>query len=126
MAHSAHIHVLLEYLENGRRRFRGHTGSGNSRRRIEFVGTQGKLEITRSGYTFTPVEGSPVKEQGDRGRRHDGRSFVCHRLRQSRKRPNGDVLVGHRSALASHLGNIAYLERRRIELDLVREEVRPE
>ena len=44
---------------------------------------------------------------------------------KSRKRPNGDVVVGHRSALASHLGNIAYLERRRIELDLVREEVRP-
>jgi len=44
---------------------------------------------------------------------------------ESRKQPNGDVLIGHRSAQASHLGNIAYLEKRRIAFDPVREQVLP-
>ena len=48
------------------------------------------------------------------------------RLRaQSRKLPNGDVLIGHRSAQASHLGNIAYMQKRRIDFDPVREEILP-
>ena len=43
----------------------------------------------------------------------------------SRKQPSGDVLIGHRSAQASHLGNIAYLERRRIAFDPLREQILP-
>jgi predicted dehydrogenase len=43
----------------------------------------------------------------------------------SRKQPNGDVLIGHRSAQASHLGNIAYLEKRRIAFDPLREQIMP-
>jgi predicted dehydrogenase len=43
----------------------------------------------------------------------------------SRKLPSGDVLIGHRSAQASHLGNIAYLEKRRIRFDPAREQVLP-
>ena len=120
------IHVLLEYPGEWTATFEATLAPGIRGAGIEFVGTQGRLEITRGGYTFTPVEGPPVKEQGDRGDGMTGdhvRNFLdCVK---SRNRPNGDVLVGHRSALASHLGNIAYLERRRIELDLVGEEVRP-
>ena len=44
---------------------------------------------------------------------------------QSRKLPNGDVLIGHRSAQASHLGNISYMQKRRIDFDPVREEILP-
>jgi hypothetical protein len=44
---------------------------------------------------------------------------------RTRKRPNGDVLIGHRSAQASHLGNIAYEQKRRIDFDPVREEILP-
>lgn len=44
---------------------------------------------------------------------------------KSRKLPNGDVLVGHRSAQASHLATMSYLEKRRIDFDPVREEVLP-
>ena len=43
----------------------------------------------------------------------------------SRKLPNGDVLIGHRSAQASHLGNISYMQKRRIDFDPVREEILP-
>jgi len=41
---------------------------------------------------------------------HVGEFLDCMR---TRKRPNGDVYIGHRSAQASHLGNIAYLQRGR-------------
>jgi hypothetical protein len=44
---------------------------------------------------------------------------------KSRQRPNGDVLIGHRSAQASHLGNISYMEKRRIDFDPTREEILP-
>jgi predicted dehydrogenase len=44
---------------------------------------------------------------------------------KSRKLPNGDVLIGHRSAQASHLATMSYVERRRIDFDPVREEVLP-
>jgi hypothetical protein len=33
--------------------------------------------------------------------------------------------VGHRSAQASHLANIAYVQKRRIKFDPVREEILP-
>jgi hypothetical protein len=44
---------------------------------------------------------------------------------KSRNLPNGDVLIGHRSAQASHLGNISYMQKRRIDFDPVREEIQP-
>jgi hypothetical protein len=44
---------------------------------------------------------------------------------KTRKLPNGDVLIGHRSAQASHLGNLSYEQRRRIDFDTVREEILP-
>jgi len=42
---------------------------------------------------------------------------------KSRKLPNGDVLVGHRSAQASHLGTMSYVQKQRINFDPIREEV---
>jgi hypothetical protein len=44
---------------------------------------------------------------------------------KSRAKPNGDVLIGHRSAQASHLGNISYEQKRRIPFDTTREEILP-
>jgi hypothetical protein len=44
---------------------------------------------------------------------------------RSRKLPTGDVQIGHRSAQASHLGNIAYVQKRRLEFDPIREEILP-
>jgi hypothetical protein len=44
---------------------------------------------------------------------------------KSRAKPNGDVLIGHRSAQASHLGNISYERKRHIPFDTVREEILP-
>ena len=59
-------------------------------------------------------------EGGDATALADGSTFKYLRLVF-----DGDVLIGHRSAQASHLGNIAYLEKRRIAFDPVREQVMP-
>jgi len=119
------IHVLLEYPGEWTATFEATLAPGTRGAGIEFVGTEGRLEITRESYIFTPVSGPPVTVKGDDNRDQLTADHVRNFLDcvNSRQRPNGDVLIGHRSALASHLGNIAYLEKRRIQLDPVREEV---
>ena len=44
-------------------------------------------------------------------------------MKRAQDKPNADVLVGHRSAQASHLGNIAYTRGKRIRFDPAREEI---
>jgi hypothetical protein len=93
---------------------------------IEFCGTKGKLYIDRSRYEFTEVgqrTGVEVKAEGpDMTLDHVANFLDCVK---SRQKPNGDVLIGHRSAQASHLGNIAYLQKRRLNFDPQREEILP-
>jgi predicted dehydrogenase len=104
------------------------TGAG-----IEFCGTEGRLVITRARYEFFEVSkergarvaGTPtatVPASGNMDQDHMQNFLDCVK---SRMLPNGDVLIGHRSAQASHLANIAYLEKRRIEFDQVREVILP-
>jgi predicted dehydrogenase len=121
------INVLLEYPSEFTATFEatlvpGITGAG-----VEFCGTQGRLYIDRSKYEFYPlgrnVQPVVVKaEPHDLTLDHVNNFLECVR---TRKRPNGDVLIGHRSAQASHLGNISYVERRRIDFDPQREEILP-
>ena len=120
------INVLLEYPSQWTATFEatlapGLTGSG-----VEFVGTEGKLYINRGGYNFTPTDAKAskidVKSPHDQTIDHVANFLECVRTRQ---RPTGDVYIGHRSAQASHLGNIAYVEKRRINFDPLREEILP-
>ena len=67
-------------------------------------------------------EGRQAPEWGSLDGDHVNNFLECM---SSRKLPNGDVLIGHRSAQASHLGNIAYMEKRQIDFDPVREEIMP-
>lgn len=121
------IHVLLEYPSDWTATFEATLAPGVKGSGIQFIGTNGNLEITRQGYTFSPVDGEPIHGEGDVNdmltRDHVGNFLECMR---SRNRPNGDVLHGHRSAQASHLGNVAYLENRRINFDVIREEILPD
>ena len=93
---------------------------------IEMVGTEGRLWISRSRFEFTPAEKGAqttvVKAQNQLDQAHVDNFIDCMR---SRKRPNGDVYIGHRSAQASHLANIAYVQKRRIKFDPDREEILP-
>jgi predicted dehydrogenase len=122
------ICVLLEYPKDWTATFEATLAPGTKGAAIEFVGTEGSLLISRGGYTWSPVKGEKVERKAPSGegdaltQSHVQNFLACMR---SRQRPNGDVAIGHRSALASHLGNIAYVEKRRIVLDPIREEVLP-
>jgi predicted dehydrogenase len=120
------IHVLLEYPSEFTATFEATlvpsiTGAG-----IEFCGTEGRLVINRGRFDVFEPKGTTaiasVPAVGNMDQDHIQNFVDCVR---SRKLPNGDVLIGHRSAQASHLGNIAYVEKRRIQFDPVREVIMP-
>jgi predicted dehydrogenase len=119
------INVLLEYPAEYVVTFEATLVPGVTGEAIQFCGVNGRLDIDRRRYTFTPVGGGqPVVVQAEGSLDYDHISNFLECVR-SRKRPNGDVLAGHRSAQASHLGNIAYTQRRKIDFDTVREEILP-
>ena len=120
------INVLLEYPGDYTVTFEATLAPGVRGYGIEFCGTKGRLLIDRSKFEYyegnsrEPVvgKGEPPDMTGD----HVLNFLECV---QSRKLPNADVLIGHRSAQASHLGNIAYLQNRKIHFDAQREEILP-
>ncbi len=120
------INVLLEYPAEFTATFEATLAPGITGAGIEFAGTKGRLLIDRAHYEFHPAEkgAAPaiVQATGNLDQQHMQNFLDCMR---SRKTPNGDVLIGHRSAQASHLGNISYVQRRRIDFDPVREEILP-
>ena len=92
----------------------------------EFLGTEGRLWISRGRTEFTPAGRNPQPEisttDRDQTIDHVANFLDCMR---TRKRSNADVLIGHRSVIPSHLGNLAYVQKRRIKFDPEREEVLP-
>jgi hypothetical protein len=121
------INVLLEYGGEFTATFEATLVPGITGAAVEFCGTEGRLWIDRSRYEFHPVQRGELPVIVKAGERDITLDHVNNFLDsvKSRKRPNGDVLVGHRSAQASHLGNIAYLQKRRLEFDPIREEIQP-
>jgi predicted dehydrogenase len=120
------INVLLEYPKEWVATFEATLAPGIRGAAVEMCGTQGKLFITRQGYEFTSAERGavPVKVPYTKDQTIDHvQNFLdCCR---SRKLPNADVQIGHRSAAASHLGNIAYVQKRRLNYNPDREEILP-
>jgi predicted dehydrogenase len=120
------INVLLEYPSQFTATFEATLAPGVTGDAIEMCGTQGRLWIDRSRYEFHPpgrnAQATVVEAASDLDLDHVQNFLECIR---SRKLPNGDVLIGHRSAQASHLGNISYIQKRRIDFDPVREEILP-
>jgi predicted dehydrogenase len=120
------INVLLEYPSQFTATFEATLAPGVTGAAVEFCGTQGRLWIDRSRYEFYPVgrnvQPTVVRASTDLDQDHIQNFRDCVR---SRQRPNGDVLIGHRSAQVSHLGNISYMQKRRIDFDPIREEILP-
>jgi predicted dehydrogenase len=120
------INVLLEYPTEFTATFDATLVPGITGEAQEFCGTQGRLWIDRSRYEFYPLgrgaQPTVVPAAGSIDMDHVRNFLECMRTRQL---PNGDVLAGHRSAQASHLGNISYMQKRRIDFDPVREEILP-
>ena len=120
------IHVLLEYPKKWTATFEATLAPGIRGEGVEMCGTEGRLYITRGESQFWSKERNAqpiiVKSTVDQTVEHVQNFLDCMR---SRKRPNGDVYIGHRSAQASHLGNIAYVQQRRLKFDAQREEILP-
>jgi hypothetical protein len=120
------INVLLEYPSQFTATFEATLAPGITGEAIEMCGTQGRLWIDRTRYEFHPLgrnaQATVVQASSDLDLDHVQNFLECVR---SRKLPNGDVLIGHRSAQASHLGNLSYMQKRRIDFDPVREEILP-
>ncbi len=128
------INVLLEYADPNpfTATFEATLAPGIKGEALEMCGTEGRLWIDRSRYEYYPVNAKEpaevVKAEQIEGTKdpltqsHVNNFLACMK---SRNRPNGDVLIGHRSAQASHLGNLSYVQKRRIDFDTTREEILP-
>jgi predicted dehydrogenase len=120
------INVLLEYPSQFTATFEATLVPGITGDAVELCGTEGRLWIDRTRYEFHPLgrnaQATVVQASSDLDLDHVENFLECVR---SRKLPNGDVLIGHRSAQASHLGNLSYMQKRRIDFDPVREEILP-
>jgi len=120
------INVLLEYPAGWTATFEATLAPGLTGAAVEMVGTEGRLYITRGEFQYYSKErGAPpviVKSPKEQTIEHVENFLDCVK---SRKLPNGDVYIGHRSAAASHLGNIAYLQKRRLRYNPDREEILP-
>jgi predicted dehydrogenase len=116
----------LEYPKEWLATFEASLAPGLTGAAVEMVGTEGRLYIDRSRFEFWPAgrnaQPTIVKSPRDQTIDHVENFLECLR---SRKLPNGDVYIGHRSAQASHLANIAYVQKRRIKFDPDREEILP-
>jgi predicted dehydrogenase len=83
---------------------------------IVFHGSAGRLHIFRGGYRFIPAgaksKDAEITSPGGPEFVHMGNWLDCIK---SRKMPNANVVDGHYGAMACHMGNISYKEKRRVE-----------
>jgi predicted dehydrogenase len=120
------LNVHLTYPGNWICTYSNTPQAGVAREGIEFCGSEGHLFINRTKYEFFPAARDAtsvsVACKTDLVEEHVQNFLDCC---ASRRTPNGDVAVGHRSAQAAHLANLSYLEGRRIHFDPDRELVLP-
>ena len=113
------ISIQLEYPKEWVSTFDATLVPGARGAAIEFLGSGGSLYIDRGRYTFqqaaerrqAPPPPITVQAKMPLEVEHVRNFLACVK---SGKVPNSDVVSGHRSALASNLGKIAYLQKRRI------------
>jgi predicted dehydrogenase len=116
------ISIQLEYPSQWVATFDATLVPGARGAAIEFMGTEGRLQIDRGGYTYqgkserraAPAEPVVRRATTSLEAEHVKSFLACIKSRQT---PNSDVIGGHRSALASHLGKIAYLKKQRVTFD---------
>ena len=120
------INVSVEYPDDLTATFDCTLAPGAVGGAQEFLGTEGRLWISRSRYEFTPAGRNTTPEiettTRDQTLDHVANFLDCMR---TRKLPNADVLIGHRGVIPSHLGNLAYVQKRRIKFDPEREAIMP-
>jgi hypothetical protein len=80
---------------------------------IVFMGTGGRLNIFRWGYKFVPSKANAQLGEISCGSTEDYHMANWLDCLRTRKQPNADVVAGHYSSTACHLGNIASRQRSR-------------
>lgn len=113
------ISIQLEYPKEWMATFDATLVPGARGAAIEFMGSGGSLYIDRGRYVWqqaperrqAPPPAVTVQAKKPLEAEHV-RNFLDSI--KANKTPNSDVVSGHRSALASNLGKIAYLQKRRI------------
>lgn len=84
---------------------------------VELRGENGTLHIDDHGCAIYDRSRKLVNQfQGPRGDDEHIANFL-NAIRESKPRPNADIEEGHKSALLSHLGNIAYRSGQTLEVD---------
>ena len=82
---------------------------------IVFLGSGGRLSITRGGYRFLPAQENArlgeITSPGSPEESHMANWLECVR---NRKQPNADVVSGHYSAMSCHMMNLAYRSGQRV------------
>jgi predicted dehydrogenase len=81
---------------------------------IVFMGSGGRLSIFRYGYKFLPSEENAQVGETSSGSTEDFHMANWLECMRNRKEPNANVVDGHDGAMACHIGNIAYREKRRV------------
>jgi len=121
------ISIQLEYPGKWVSTFDATLVPGANGAAIEFMGTEGNLYIDRGGFRYQEKSGGrgttraePVVYRNTKSleEQHVKNFVACVKSRQL---PNSDVVSGHRSALASHLGKLAYMQKKRITFNPISE-----
>jgi hypothetical protein len=81
---------------------------------IVFMGSGGRLEIFRHGYKFLPAKENAQQGEINAASTPDSHMANWLECMRSRKEPNATVVDGHYGAMACHIGNLAYKEKRRV------------
>ena len=121
------ISIQLEYPGKWVATFDATLVPGANGAAIEFMGTEGNLYIDRGGFRYQEKSGGrgttraePVVYRNTKSLEEQHvKSFIA--CVKSRQLPNSDVVSGHRSALASHLGKLAYMQKKRITFNPISE-----
>ncbi len=111
------VNLILEYPENINVTFEATLTDmiPQDSANIIFMGTGGRLSIFRQGYTFLPAKQNASASQLTGGGAPEG-AHIANWLEcmKSRRQPNADAEAGHYSAMACHIGNIAYQKQTRV------------
>jgi predicted dehydrogenase len=114
------ISIQLDYPNKWTATFEATLVPGAGGAAVELMGTKGSLYIDRGRYSYQEASAGRRMARPEPVVRINDKSLEQQHVRnfldcvKSRALPNSDIVSGHRSALASNLGKIAYLQKRRI------------
>ncbi|NUQ62873.1 MAG: Gfo/Idh/MocA family oxidoreductase [Pirellulales bacterium] len=130
--------AVFEFASGRLAIFGQYEASGNPampREEIELRGTQGTAYIDERTFEIVPERGGQFQDRAPRVKpmkaeaNQNNHDLTCAHARnfldcmRSRKKPNADVEIGHRSTTFSHLANISLATKLRLEWDAEKEQI---